>query len=413
MMEDFLHHYQGGFRRGMSTTDQIFCVRQIIQKSFDMNTETNHLFIDFKAAYDSINREQLWNLMAEFEFPHKLIRLLKATLTDVVSCVKIEGTLSGTFKSEIGLRQGDGVSTMLFNIALEGVIRRAGVEKEGSIFTKSIQLLGFADDIDIIGRSVRAVKDAFIKLEKEASRIGLRVNEDKTKFLMVSPSPRTRELVGTRLEVGDKRFEVVKEFVYLGALVNDDFNTSLEIKRRVTCATKAFYGIKHILRSKKISRNTKFELYKTLIRPVAIYGSESWNTTDEDEERLGVFERKVLRTIIGPMRVSDDQYRIRYNHELYQIFRDRDIVATVKIRRLSWAGHVIRREEDRPVLATFKGEFRDGKRSRGRPKNSWKDAVERDSTAFGLKNWQKEAKNRSKFKNFLDSAKARTRAARQ
>jgi hypothetical protein len=413
MMETFLHHYQAGFRRGMSTTDQIFCIRQIIQKSFDMNTETNHLFIDFKAAYDSINREQLWNLMAEFEFPHKLIRLLKATLTNVVSCVKIEGKLSGTFKSEIGLRQGDGISTMLFNIALEGVVRRAGVEKGGSIFTKSVQLLGFADDIDIIGRSVRAVKDAYIKLEKEANRIGLRVNEDKTKFLMVSPSARTRDLVGTSLEVGDKRFEVVKEFVYLGSLVNDDFNTSVEIKRRVTCATKAFYGIKHILRSKKISRNTKFELYKTLIRPVAIYGSESWNTTEDDEERLGVFERKVLRTIIGPMRVSDDQYRIRYNHELYQIFQDQDIVATVKIRRLAWAGHVIRREEDRPVLATFKGEFRDGKRSRGRPKNSWKDAVERDSTAFGLKNWQKEAKNRVKFKSFLDSAKARTRAARQ
>jgi hypothetical protein len=58
--------------------------------------------------------------MAEFEFPHKLIRLLKATLTSVVSCVKIEGKLSGTFKLEIGLRQGDGISTMLFNIALEG-----------------------------------------------------------------------------------------------------------------------------------------------------------------------------------------------------------------------------------------------------------------------------------------------------
>jgi hypothetical protein len=302
---------------------------------------------------------------------------------------------------------------MLFNIALEVVIRRSGVEKSGSIFTKSIQLLAFADDIDIVARNIRAVKDAYLKLEKEANRMGLRVNEEKTKFLMVCPSERTKNLVGSYLQVGDKRFEVVTEFTYLGSLVDDQFNTSKEIQRRIVSASKAFYGIKHILRSKNILRNTKFELYKTLIRPVAIYGSESWNTTEEDENRLGVFERKVLRTIIGPVKISDERYRIRYNHELYQIFRDADIVATVKQRRLSWAGHVVRREEDRPVMQVFKGDFRDGKRSRGRPKNSWKEAVDRDSVEFGLTNWQKEAKDRARYKNFLNSVKARTRAERQ
>jgi endonuclease/exonuclease/phosphatase family metal-dependent hydrolase len=413
LMESFLHPYQAGFRRGMSTSDQIFCIRQIIQKSHDMNTETDHLFIDFKAAYDSIDREQLWMLMAEFGFPNKMIRLLKATLTGVVSRVKVEGRLSDAFHTEIGLKQGDGVSTMLFNIALEGVIRRSGVEKSGSIFTKSTQMLGFADDIDIIGRNIRAVCDAYLKLEKEANRIGLRVNEDKTKFLMVSPSERTKSLVGTHLKVGDKRFEVVKQFTYLGALVNDNFDTSEEVKRRITNASKAFYGTKHILRSKNVSRSAKFNIYKTLIRPVAIYGCESWNTTDQDEERLGVFERKVLRTIIGPLRVSDGQYRIRYNHELYQIFRDSDIVATVKLRRLAWAGHVIRREEDRPVLLAFKGEFRDGKRSRGRPKNTWRESVDKDSASFGLKDWQKGAKDRTEYRRFLESAKARTRAQSQ
>jgi hypothetical protein len=413
LMEEFLHPYQAGFRKGRSTSDQIFCIRQIIAKSHEMNTETDHLFIDFKAAYDSINREQLWILMAEFGFPHKLIRLLKATLKDVVNCVRIEGSLSDIFKTEIGLRQGDGISTMLFSIALEGVIRRAGVEMTGSIFTKSIQLLGFADDIDIVGRNIRAVSDAYLKLEREANRIGLRVNEDKTKFLMVSASERTRKLVGTHLVVGDKRFEVVKEFIYLGAQVNDRFETSWEIRRRITNASKTFYGLRSILKSRNVSRNTKFTLYKTLIRPVAIYGCESWNTTDQDEERLSVFERKVLRLIIGPLKIDEGVYRIRYNHELYQIFQDADIVRTVRIRRLSWAGHVVRRDDDQPLASTFKGEFRDGKRSRGRPKNSWRESVDKDSATFGLKNWQREAKDRTKFKRFLDSAKARARAQSQ
>jgi hypothetical protein len=49
---------------------------------------------------------------------------------------------------------------------------------------KSTLMLGFANDIDIIGRNTRAVKDAYSKLEREANRIGLDVNEDKLKFLM-------------------------------------------------------------------------------------------------------------------------------------------------------------------------------------------------------------------------------------
>jgi Reverse transcriptase (RNA-dependent DNA polymerase) len=412
LMEDFLHPYQAGFRRGMSTTDQIFCIRQIIQKSYEMNTETDHLFIDFKQAYDTIDREQLWGIMAEFGFPHKLVRLLKATLEGVVCSVKIEGHLSGAFESEVGLRQGDGISTMLFNIALEGVVRRSGIEKSGTVFTKSVQMLGFADDIDIIGRNIRSVTDAYSKLEKEANKIGLHVNEDKTKFLMICPSQRTRDIVGSHLEIGDKRFEVVKEFTYLGVQVNDRYDTSIEVRRRITSAQRAFYGIKHLLRSKNISRKAKFAMYKTLIRPVAIYGSESWNLTEEDERQLGVFERKVLRTIIGPKKIADDHYRIRYNHELYEFFQEPHIAATVKHRRLSWAGHVVRRGVDQPVYQTFNGMFRDGSRTRGRPKSSWEKAVNEDSAAFGLPNWQKEAKDRPKFRNFLDSVKARTRAER-
>ena len=302
---------------------------------------------------------------------------------------------------------------MLFNVALEGVVRRSNIEKAGSIFSKSTQVLAFADDIDIVGRNIRAVKDAYSKLEKEAKKIGLYVNVEKTKFLMVCPSQRSRTLAGSHLEIGEKKFEVVSEFPYLGALVDDKFCTSKEIKRRIIAAGRSFYGLQHLLRSKNVSRSTKFAMYKTLIRPVAIYGSESWNTTEEDERQLGVFERKVLRTIIGPLKVSEDQYRRRYNHELYRIYQENDIAAVVKWRRLSWAGHVARREEDRPVQMALKGEFRDGKRTRGRPKNSWKEAVNSDCAKFGLNDWQKAAKDRTKYKQFLDSVMARSRAEYQ
>jgi exonuclease III len=402
---NFVQPYQAGFTEGRSTTDQIFCLRQIIQKAHEMNMEVLNLFIDFKQAYDSIIREVLWKEMARFRFPVKLIRLLRGTLQGVRCQVKIGGELSQPFDSLTGLKQGDGLSTTLFNIALECVVRRSGIETSGSIFNKSVQVLGYADDLDIVARNLRALTDAFSRLEREAVKFGLRINTGKTKILLVRSSERTRRLVAENFP----QFEVVDEFVYLGGRVDSSSRTSPDIDRRVTSARRAFFGIRHLLASKKISRNAKFQMYKTLIRPVAIYGSETWNLTAKDEEKLAVFERQVLRTIIGPIQEAG-VYRRRYNHELYAIFRDVDIVRTVKLRRLEWAGHVVRREDNHPLQRAFRGSFEEGKRKRGRPQNTWKQGVESDCESFGLRNWQRSALDRTSFKNFLRETKDRLRS---
>ena len=398
--EAFLSEYQAGFRKQRSTSDQLFSIRQIVQKSYEMNVETHHLFIDFKAAYDSIDREELWNIMAESQFPHKLIRMLKATLANVMCCVKVQDSTSGMFECKIGLRQGDELSTKLFNIALEGVFRRANLELSGTIFTRSIQLLGFADDVDIVGRNIRSVTDAYSRLEREANKIGLRVNEEKTKFLMVAASERSRNHVGSHLSIGDKRFEVVNDFVYLGSIISNNFDTSLEIKRRILAAQRAYFAVRHLLTSKKISRHAKLVIYSTLIRPVALYGSESWNMTLADEHALGVFERRILRIIFGPKK-EGDFYKCRSNEELYRLFNDADIIRRIKVNRLRWAGHVIRRPVEAPLNKVFKSDFVDGKRTRGRPKNSWIEDVDRDSIAFGIANWRREASDRASFRRRL------------
>ena len=66
-------------------------------------------------------------------------------------------------------------------------------------------------------------------------------------------------------------------------------------------------------------RRTKLTLYKTLIRPVVLYGHESWTMLAEDQRALGVFERKVLRTIIGGVQNADGAWRRRMNHELHAL----------------------------------------------------------------------------------------------
>jgi hypothetical protein len=99
--EEIIGDHQCGFRRNRSTTDQIFCVRQILVKKWEYNETVYLLFIDFKGAYASVRREVLYNNLTEFVVPMKLVRQNKVCLNETYSQVRI------------GLNQGDALSPLL------------------------------------------------------------------------------------------------------------------------------------------------------------------------------------------------------------------------------------------------------------------------------------------------------------
>jgi hypothetical protein len=119
--------------------------------------------------------------------------------------------------------------------------------------------------------------------------------------------------------IGDKHFEVIKEFVYLGSLMTPTNHVSLEIQKIIQTANRCFFGLRKHLQLSHLSRQTKFTIHKTLIRPVLLYGSETWELTNREENQLLVFEGKVLRTICGS-KIENGVYRRRHNHELGKEF---------------------------------------------------------------------------------------------
>ncbi|GFT66124.1 reverse transcriptase domain-containing protein [Trichonephila clavipes] len=116
-------NYQCGFRPQRSTIDQNHKLRQILEKTKEYNIKTFHLFVDFKAAYDSINRDKMIEAMTEFKIPKTPVNLTKATLKNVRCRIKIQKYLSEPFTTERGLRQGDSLECLLFNLVLEKCIR--------------------------------------------------------------------------------------------------------------------------------------------------------------------------------------------------------------------------------------------------------------------------------------------------
>jgi hypothetical protein len=133
-------------------------------------------------------------------------------------------------------------------------------------------------------------------------------------------------------------------------------------------------------------------IYKTLIKPVLMYGAEAWVLSKVDETRLGVFERKILRRIYGP-HCKGATWRSRYNEELYRLYNEIGLVTAIRISRLRWAGHIVRMEDNLPCKKITLDKL-EGRRRVGRPNLRWMDGVMRDAERLGVRNWRSKAKDR-------------------
>jgi hypothetical protein len=89
---------------------------------------------------------------------------------------------------------------------------------------------------------------------------------------------------------------------------------NIEIAERKAKGIKAYYANAKLIKSKFLKRNAKMKIYKTIIRPVVTYSSETWTLTEKDENNLRTFERQILRKIFGPVS-TDNIWRIRNNME--------------------------------------------------------------------------------------------------
>jgi hypothetical protein len=104
-------------------------------------------------------------------------------------------------------------------------------------------------------------------------------------------------------KVSGKSYETVDRFIYLGAQINSKNLIQDEIRLGIQAGNRSVFANKKLLKNKDLNPASKLQIYKSIIRPSVTYGCETWTMAVTEQNRLLVFERRVLRKIYGQHKI--------------------------------------------------------------------------------------------------------------
>jgi len=186
-------------------------------------------------------------------------------LTETYSRVRVAKNGSDRLHIRNGLKQGDALSPLLFNFALEYAIRRVQVIQDGLKLNGTHQLLAYAYYVTILVGSIHTLKEKAETLVTATREIGLEVNADKTKYMGVSRDENAGRNHSLRTDNGT--FEKVEEFNYLGKTSTNQNSIAGEMKSRLMSGSACYHSVQNVLSSWLLPKNLKIKIYRTITFP--------------------------------------------------------------------------------------------------------------------------------------------------
>ena len=389
---------QAGFRSDYSTADHMLTFTVLYEKCQEWDLPIWVAALDFRKAFDMVEHDALWEALAKQNVPAPYTRLLCRMYSGQTGQVKTDKR-SRAFKIERGTKQGDPLSSLLFNALLEDIFRDAakGWEKKHTtvkIGMHSLTNLRFADDVMLLAKTLPQLTRMLEDVVTESGKRGLLLHPDKTKIIS-NTSRRTGRNAARHVEVKDLRIEVLPKegsIKYLGRMVSFDSPHAEELHHRTEIAWRKFMALKKDLITKSYPLRHRLKLFDAVITPTALYGCQAWTLTKAQEEQLKRAERRMLRMMLGTARrTATDPLTGESSLEPWVDFMHRstaDVEKRIEAldierwdcqyrrRKWRWAGELLRGNSSKwsHKLLVWMPECEKGaKRYQGRPARRWED----------------------------------------
>jgi hypothetical protein len=219
-------------------------------KKWEYNETVHQPLIDFKEAYNSVRREVLYNILIEFGVPMKLARLIKIFLNKTYSKVHIGKHLSDNFPIQDVLKR-DGLSPLLFNFALEYIIRKVQENQVRLKRNGTHQLLVYAD-VNLLGDNIDTIKKNTETVIDASKDVDLEVNTEKTKYMLWS----RHQNVGQNhdIKIDNICFETVAQFKYLEITVRNQILIQKGIQRKFNSGNACYHSVWNLMSACLVSK---------------------------------------------------------------------------------------------------------------------------------------------------------------
>ena len=374
VIDKVLRPNQNGFRQSRSTSAHILALRRICEELKNHSQEAVLVFIDFKKAFDSVDREKMLEILSAYGIPNEIIQAIKVMYIDTYAQVITPDGMTDSFLINAGVLQGDPLAPFLFIVCLDYALRTALRESDGLTLqrqrsrrhpSKNLPDLDYADDIALLDNTIKDAQDLLLRVESACQSIGLFLNAGKTKYMHLNA-----EEASTLYSLDGSQIELVDDFKYLGGYTDTD----RDMEVRISQAWGALNSLRRVWLS-PLKKSTKTKVFKACVETILLYGSESWALNEKRKTRLDGTYTKMLRSIFNVSWKDHVTNKVLYG-------KLPSVSSLVRSRRLGLAGHVVRGKQPAGDLLFWKPE---ANRKVGRPRITVKRLIEDD---VGLKDME-------------------------
>ena len=213
--EAILLEEQNGFRIGRSCIDNVFTIKQTIEKRKEFNLKTHVAFLDLEKACDRVNRSQLLQILNKRSIPYHLIEVIKSLYKNTGVQIDTGRKILDKIYINQGIRQGCNLSPALFNIYIDDLLRNWKHKADAGIMLNRklyLNTLLFADDQVVIQDSKDKLQKSVYILNKMSKDYNLKISTDRTKIMAF----KGKRVVCSNIEIDGSILEQAKQFNYLG-----------------------------------------------------------------------------------------------------------------------------------------------------------------------------------------------------